>query len=264
MRLFQKILSALTKLFPGGKFRPIYPIKLPPKSKETAQVGTSAFDYDSYLKINSARLEHLDALGLPLENRTVLDIGCGVGDLSDFFVEKRCTVTCVDGREENIARLRKRCPERRTAVMNVENGDLKSLGTFDIVLCYGLLYHLENPLAAMRNLAGVCNEILLLETIIADHEEPIIRMEYEPPAFSQALHGLACRPSPSFIVMALLHFGFKYIYAPIVPPQHPQFKFAWKNNLANVQNGENMRCIFIVSTKAINNPALSLLAQADT
>ena len=48
--------------------------------------------------------------------------------------------------------------------------DPASLGTFDLTLCFGLLYHLENPMrtAALHALTG---EMLLLETqVVAEVE----------------------------------------------------------------------------------------------
>lgn len=42
--------------------------------------------------------------------------------------------------------------------------DLKPLGTFDVVLFLGVLYHLEDPLAAMRRVASVAGEVAILET----------------------------------------------------------------------------------------------------
>jgi len=63
-------------------------------------------------------------------------------------------VVCVDARPENIARLHSLYPGREAHVANVEVDRLSELGRFDIVFCYGLLYHVENPIAALRNIAG--------------------------------------------------------------------------------------------------------------
>src|SRR5262245_54746689 len=67
--------------------------------------GVECFDTPAALAINRARLEHLASLGLPLAGKRVLDAGCGVGHLAQFFRERGCEVVCVDGREENIASL---------------------------------------------------------------------------------------------------------------------------------------------------------------
>jgi len=42
--------------------------------------------------------------------------------------------------------------------------DLAPLGTFDVVFYLGSLYHMENPLQAMRNVAAVTKEMAVIET----------------------------------------------------------------------------------------------------
>ena len=42
--------------------------------------------------------------------------------------------------------------------------DLDRLGTFDVVLYLGVLYHMENPLAALRRLRTVTREVAVIET----------------------------------------------------------------------------------------------------
>jgi hypothetical protein len=141
-------------------------------------------------------------------------------------------------------------------VVDVESGDLSRWGEFDIVFSYGLLYHLENPLAGLRQMASVCGSLLLLETLISDHEFPILRLVDEPLAFSQALKGLGCRPSASYVVMALNRIGFPYIYGPKTPPKHQDFQFKFKNNLDEMRDEHPLRCIFVAARTAITNPNL--------
>lgn len=39
-----------------------------------------------------------------------------------------------------------------------------SVGTFDVVFCLGLLYHLPNPVSTMQQIAAVTSEMMILET----------------------------------------------------------------------------------------------------
>ena len=221
--------------------------------------GVETFDTAEAVEINLARLKHLDSLGLDLSGKRVLDVGCGVGHLAQFFVDKKCEVVCVDGREENINRLRSRYPGLVAhTIADAETGSLSDFGTFDIVFCYGLLYHTENPIAALRNMASVGAELLLLETMICDHNLPLLRIEDETKTVSQGLRGLGSRPSPSFIVVGLNRVGFKYVYAPKYPPSHHEFRFEWKNNLDTWRDGP-MRSVFIASRTMLHNPNLSIL-----
>jgi tRNA (mo5U34)-methyltransferase len=44
--------------------------------------------------------------------------------------------------------------------------DLQALGQFDVVLMMGLLYHLENPVGALRACRALCRKLCLIETQI--------------------------------------------------------------------------------------------------
>jgi 2-polyprenyl-3-methyl-5-hydroxy-6-metoxy-1,4-benzoquinol methylase len=78
----------------------------------------------------------------------------------------------------------------------VDVGDraLSALRQFDVVFCDGLLYHLEKPLAALRNIASVWEGLFLLETIVCDHSEPVLAPVHESVVSNHALGGLGFRP----------------------------------------------------------------------
>jgi len=225
------------------------------KAEQKLDRGTKTFDTSGAFEINRARLEHLESLELPIEGKRVLDVGCGVGHLAQFFVNKGCEVVCVDGRQENINKLHQLYPELEAHVINVETDQLIQFGKFDIVFAYGLLYHLENPLLALRNIASVCSELLLLETCICDNVLPVLRIIDESTGFSQALKGLGCRPSPSFVVLALNRVGFLFVYAPKETPKHKDFWFEWENNL-DYYRIHNLRCVFVSSRNKLKNSHL--------
>jgi SAM-dependent methyltransferase len=223
---------------------------------------TETFDTPEALQLNRARLSHLESLGLPLQNKSVLDVGCGVGHLAQLFLAQNCRVVCLDGRRENIESLRARYPRLTGHVMNVES-DLSQFGQFDIVFSYGLLYHLENPIAALRHMAAVCNELLLLETIVCDYNQPLLLLEDETKTFSQALYGIGGRPSPSFVVMALDRIGIPFVYAPKIQPDHPNFRFEWRNALDWRRDGHLLRCVFVGARHQLDTDRLVLLNPHD-
>jgi FkbM family methyltransferase len=240
----------------------VYPISGVAADRPSGGGGSTVFDSADALAINEARMAHLDSLHLPLSGRTVLDAGCGVGHLAKYFVERNCRVTCVDGRHENIAILRSRYPALEAHAANLELDSLAAFGDFDIVFCYGLLYHLENPIAGLRNMAQVCRDLLLLETVVSDQSEPVLRLSDEPQETrNQALGPLGCRPSPAFVTMALVRVGFRYVYAPKSPPNHPDFRFEWRNDLQFSRDGHLLRCVFVASRQPLDNPELSLLLE---
>lgn len=239
-----------------------YPVRVQPRDFEAEARpeggGTECFDTAAALELNRARLDHLASLGLSWAGKSVLDVGCGVGHFSQAVAQNGCRVVGVDAREENIRVFRERHPHIEARVANVEQ-DLSALGTFDVVLCYGLLYHLENPCQALRNLAAVCRDLLIVETIVCDHEQPVAVWDDETKSANQALMGLGCRPSPSLVTLAVNRIGFPLVYAPLDPPRHAEFEVKWTNSLAWIQNGHVIRAVFLASRTPLENPRLELL-----
>jgi 2-polyprenyl-3-methyl-5-hydroxy-6-metoxy-1,4-benzoquinol methylase len=229
-----------------------------------AYVPTSQeiFDEPRALAINRARLDNLASLGLPIEGRSVLDLGGGPGHLAQFFIERGCRVVHTDGRSDNVERARQLYPGIDSRVVDVESpAEMAALGTFDIVFSYGLLYHLENPLRALRNMAGASNGLILLESIIVDSFVPLALLDDEPVTLNQALGGFAFRLSPAAIAMAFDRIGLHNVYTPLVPPQHEDFVFEWKNNGDFSRDGHPIRKIFVASKQPIVNPNLISLIE---
>jgi SAM-dependent methyltransferase len=237
-----------------------YPISVGPNPLYGASVpqggGVENFDTPGAAELNRARLTHLASLNLPLRARTVLDVGCGVGHLAQFFVQQQCQVLSVDARSENISRLRELYPTLAAKVFDLELDPLSELGRFELVFAYGLLYHLENPFRALIRLGSICEDLLLLETMVLDHHLPLVRMADETLAYSQALRNVGCRPTPSFIAIALRSAGFRHIYAPKSPPDHPDYHFSWKDDLSDTRDGHLLRCVFIASRCPVENSTL--------
>jgi tRNA (mo5U34)-methyltransferase len=53
---------------------------------------------------------------------------------------------------------------------NIYNLRPEEIGTFDVVLCLGLLYHLPDPMRALGILRRLCKNLLCLETYVIDNE----------------------------------------------------------------------------------------------
>lgn len=219
------------------------------------------FDSPESLVLNEARMNNLESLHLPLENKRVLDVGCGVGHLAQFFVKRNCGVTCIDGRAENVNELKRRYPELSAWCVDVERTWDNWLGGFDIVFCYGLLYHLAEPWRVISNLAEASKELILLETLVTDAIMPILQLEKENSgAKDQSLGGIGGRPSPSYVVWALQNVGFSHVYTPKELPKHPDFIFERRNDMAMHQDGHRLRMIFVGSKHRIKNDALLEMA----
>lgn len=237
-----------------------YPVHVSPRDvkSETVPIGGDSivFNDDSAAAINRARMDFVRGLGLPLNGARVLDVGAGVGHFANLYESLGAEVTAIEGRPTNLDEMRSRYPRIHSHLGDIQSMDVSALGTFDVVHCFGLLYHLDSPVAALRRMESLCRGVLLLETIVADAAQPVMVLADETFAVNQALAGLGCRPSPSFITLALSRVGFRYVYAAASPPEHADFRFEWRNTFETSRDGHNLRCIFVASRTAREDPAL--------
>src|SRR5579859_7554199 len=124
----------------------------------------TAFDQRKYRKIIAARAETIRRVVSKLNPlfrfSTALDAGCGVGFFSKTLEDCDLRVCGFDGREENVAEARRRYPSVPFETADIEHDTIRQLGRFDFVLCCGLLYHLESPLRAVRNLRALTEKCL--------------------------------------------------------------------------------------------------------
>jgi trans-aconitate methyltransferase len=81
---------------------------------------------------------------IPLEGRTLLDLGCGVGDLCAFLASRDLSVdyTGVDILEEMIKEARRRCPEGRFIHADLLKENPFGEERFDVAFCSGI-FNLE-------------------------------------------------------------------------------------------------------------------------
>ena len=82
------------------------------------------------------------------------------------------------------------------------------VGTFDIVLFLGVLYHLRHPLLALERVASVTRDQLILETHVdmLDVDRPA--MAFYPGAELNNDHTNWCGPNPPMVLAMLQVVGF--------------------------------------------------------
>jgi SAM-dependent methyltransferase len=214
------------------------------------------FDVEAAIRINDARMRAIASLGLPLENLRVLDVGSGPGLFVPFYTSRGCRVVGVEGRQDIVDDFRHRNPDVESVLADVQSYDLAALGRFDLIHCLGLLYHLENPIAALRQMFRACGGMLILETIVLDDPRPYLELADEPKTVNQALAGIGCRPSPTFVAMALNRVGFKHVYGLAEPPDHEDFRFEWRGTGEWQRDGHPLRCMFVASTSRLSSAML--------
>lgn len=208
-----------------------------------------------YQMHNLRRLQHLESLGLDLNNKKVVEFGAGIGDHTLYYLFKNCTVLPTEGRKELVDQIKGRY-EIDAIEIDVEKDldKIKALHGFDIVHCYGLLYHINNPKTFIESIKNV-GETFLLETAVSEDTMPdgphLVKENQEFP--TQAISGQGCRPTRTWL-LETLRANFPHVYMPLTQPKHEQFPNDWTQDLSGMKM---KRAIFIASHKKLDLPILS-------
>jgi len=186
------------------------------------------FDLEESQRLAEARGEFLRRLVADLKDRlelrSALDAGCGVGHFSGLLRQMGLRVTAFDARRENVEEARRRQPGVDFHVADAEELRPEEFGTFDLVLCFGLLYHLENPVRAVRRLRAMTGKVLLVESVCVPGRSPLLHLRDESVSPDQALNSLACYPSEGALVKMTYRAGFPAVYRPTRMPEHEDFQ----------------------------------------
>jgi SAM-dependent methyltransferase len=209
------------------------------------------FDQPYYIRINEARwavaeriLERMPTM------RTCIDVGCGPGWFAERLAGRGLTVLGVEGRPELVAEARRRVPEALFSRVDVcERREMAVLPEVDLVFCFGLLYHLENPMAAIRAIVGLGRH-LLIETQVAPHSGVLLQLVAEGRNETQGLNFHAIIPSRDALIHMLYKAGAGSVERFVGTVDHEDFQ----------DTGEraHRREIFVVGSEPLSLPDLVL------
>jgi SAM-dependent methyltransferase len=181
------------------------------------------FDAPPAVELTRARQEFIQKFLGQIQTQTslqsALDVGCGVGDLSKFLRDLGFGVVALDGREENIIEARKRHQGVKFLTADAERLT-NEVEPADLVLCAGLLYHLENPFRVIRNLHVLTSKVLIVEGMCTPGPGTTMELLDEGALGDQGLNFVAFYPTEECLVKMLYRSGFPYVY---LFPQLPDY-----------------------------------------
>ncbi|NCC53351.1 MAG: class I SAM-dependent methyltransferase [Spartobacteria bacterium] len=185
------------------------------------------FDTPEYAAISAAREAWLRAVvaALPIRNalRTALDVGCGGGHFSGVLAELGFQVTGTDLREENLRVCRERYPR-----ITFERVDLDApfahATPCDLVLMFGILYHLESPLQTIRHLSRAIGRVGIVSTRVAAGHAMAAYYFNEKEGAAHNTAPVTAIPTFPALLRLFQQAGFTHIYRPEQQPDHPQWR----------------------------------------
>lgn len=129
-----------------------------------------------------------DLAPAPIERLRVLDLGCLEGGYAVELARRGAEVVAIEAREANFEKARFTKEALGLARLDLVRDDVRNLsearyGGFDVVLCLGILYHLDaqNVFPFVHRIAEVCRRLALFDTYVGLSR--IQRFEHEGRAY---------------------------------------------------------------------------------
>jgi tRNA (mo5U34)-methyltransferase len=162
--------------------------------------------------------------GIPedLTGRSVLDVGAWDGFFS-FEAERRAAsrVVAVDsycwsgegwgtkaGFELARRILGSKVEDHESEVLDL---DPARLGRFDVVFCFGVLYHMRHPFLMVERVAALASDLLILETHVDLLDVAKPAMAFYPGAELNQDHSNWCGPNHAMVEGMLRDVGFREV-----------------------------------------------------
>lgn len=167
------------------------------------------------------------------KNKNVLELGCYQGGISKMLTNLGANVTAVEGFSKNINKCRKNYPEINFIQFDLDqdNDDWNFDEHYDVIIHWGLLYHLRYPEKSINKCIKHC-DYLFLESLVVDNEEKIFSTVPEKNIYGtdQSIHELGTRLSESMIESYLENTKFtRYDNSSLNSRYQPEYDFVTKN-----------------------------------
>jgi SAM-dependent methyltransferase len=122
-----------------------------------------------------------DLLGKPIGQARVLDLACLEGHYAIEFALHGAEVMAIEIRDDNIAKARYAKEQlgldRLTLVQDdVRNISVAKYGRFDVIICAGLIYHLDAPdvFHFTERMAEMCTRLTIIESQMSLHDHDCV------------------------------------------------------------------------------------------
>ena len=185
------------------------------------------------------------------KSKTLLEVGCGYADIGNMFYELGAIVTSSDVRKEYLEVIKHKYPHINTLRIDGDNNSIKD--NYDIILHWGLLYHLSEIELHLENISQKCN-LLLLETEVSDSNDEGFYISTAENGYDQAYNVKGIRPSESYVehILKKNGFQFKLIKDPILNSDFHCYDW----NISNSKTWKHGLRRFWICWKNIESPLI--------
>lgn len=208
---------------------------------------TESYMAEDAMAVHSTRIAMLDSVlneryAEKWEQSTAVDLACHEGYFACHLAAKGVDVTGLEARQDHvddanlIAQGMELDDKFRAKRVDVHDVMPEKYGRFDIVMMLGLIYHLENPVGAIRTAYSLTKDVCFIETQVAPNLSgqldwgnyqfvkpmmgsfAVIDETYELHGPEMSTTGICLAPSIEALVWIMEAVGFKNVSV-IEPPE---------------------------------------------
>lgn len=165
--------------------------------------------YDGWRKTRIKKIEEVFGKYFFMD-KTILELGCGYGHTGKYFSEVlKSKVTFAEGNKSFIEFIQKNNPTSEVLLLD-QDKDWNLEKKFDIIIHWGVLYHLENWKEDLLNTMKH-SDLIFLESEVANSDDDNFEFKFEDhDGYDQAVNKKATRPSANFIEKIITENGFSF------------------------------------------------------
>lgn len=159
------------------------------------------------------------------KGKRILELGAYNGYIGAYFSALGAEVHCVEGRPENVENIKRDYPNVTAEVGNLDTPEWK-WGHYDIIINFGLYYHLENfHKEHLTNCINNC-DLMFFESVIFDTSKPEIYFRVES-GDDQSLGETGGTPSTSYVENIFNEANVNYTKYTDASLNNYQHKYDW-------------------------------------
>jgi predicted TPR repeat methyltransferase len=169
-------------------------------------MGYFSGHYDDWIKSRMNGIHKYISPGY-FKEKTLLELGCGYAHIGNRFYEMGANVTSSDARMESLNVANEKYPHIKTLRIDSDKDSISE--KYDIIVHWGLLYHLNEIENHIEKVSQKC-DVLLLETEVSDSDDNTFFIPTSEYGYDQAYNCRGIRPSPSYVERVLEKNGFQF------------------------------------------------------
>lgn len=173
------------------------------------------------------------------KGKKILELGAFNGDIGNYFTKLGSDVTCVEGLYSNYQLMCEKYPNIKSINCDLDKEEWE-FGKFDIIINFGLFYHLEkNHNKHLKNCLDNC-DLLFFESVILDSSDSKLHFRNEF-GVDQSLSEVGGTPTSKYVEDIFIESNVKYKRYDDIRLDSSPHNYSWLEEDSNIFDGYKRR-----------------------